>query len=311
MSPRVSHLQTYPVKGMRAVSLCQTHLRALKAFPLDRKWALLRGEYAGDGLATSGSASLLAVSYLSTPTSKDMGHHSSKTKFHQMITDPGMASYHVAVSLDNDNDDDNDNDIITIKDAQNNSVLLTANLSTDDGVKEFEDFFAEKGRLPSATHRPRLVAAHGASFANVGGAPDEHAVVHIVAASTVKAAGEALGDPELDWRRFRPNVLVDGTAEPWEELAWCGGRIRMGSVTLEVDEPTIRCPATRVDPSTAVVDASKERMPDISLKRRFPDLEGDIFGRRTQLSKKGSYLGLYARVVEGGDVAVGDDVVVL
>ena len=147
----------------------------------------------------------------------------------------------------------NDNDIITIKDAQNSSVLLTANLSTDDGVKEFEDFFAEKGRLPSATHRPRLVAAHGASFANVGGAPDEHAVVHIVAASTVKAAGEALGDPELDWRRFRPNVLVDGTAEPWEELAWCGGRIRMGSVTLEVDEPTIRCPATRVDPSTAVV----------------------------------------------------------
>jgi len=99
--PHVSHLQTYPVKGMRAVSLCQTHLRALKAFPLDRKWALLRGEY-----ATSGSASLLAVSYLSTPTSKDMGHHSSKTKFHQMITDPGMASYHVAVSLDNDDDDD-------------------------------------------------------------------------------------------------------------------------------------------------------------------------------------------------------------
>jgi uncharacterized protein len=89
----------------------------------------------------------------------------------------------------------------------------------------------------------------------------------------------------IDPRRFRANLHVRGGA-PWEELDWVGGAIRIGEVTLHVPARIPRCNATSVDP------ASGER--DVNV----------VKGLRAAY---GHYdMGVYAEVLRGGRVAVGD-----
>ena len=91
----------------------------------------------------------------------------------------------------------------------------------------------------------------------------------------------------IDPIRFRPNLVVDGP-EPWAEFGWIGGEISAGPVRLKVWERTDRCAATNVDPKTGVRDMA---IPAI-LQREWG--HGDF--------------GVYAEVVQGGTLAVGDPV---
>jgi hypothetical protein len=139
-------------------------------------------------------------------------------------------------------------------------------------------------------------------------------VVHIVNAQTVRelsiAAGleaaavstrcgiaEELLEPRcregpLSPSRFRPNIVLDGLPA-WSEFSWIGKHVRIGSITLRVLSRTIRCEATNVDARSgsgrAVLD-----IPEL-MNRHFPG--------------HGPYLGVYASVVEGGSLHVGDTVV--
>jgi uncharacterized protein len=49
--------------------------------------------------------------------------------------------------------------------------------------------------------------------------------------------------------RFRPNIVVDGTARPHEEDDWRS--IRIGDVPCDVVKPCARCVVTTIDPATA------------------------------------------------------------
>ncbi len=44
---------------------------------------------------------------------------------------------------------------------------------------------------------------------------------------SLKALGEAMYEPDLDGRRFRTNIVVEG-ASAWEELGWVGKSVRIG-----------------------------------------------------------------------------------
>jgi hypothetical protein len=57
----------------------------------------------------------------------------------------------------------------------------------------------------------------------------------------------------VDPLRFRANLYFDGV-EPWRELDWVGGEIRIGGVPFRVRERIQRCAATNVDPATAERD---------------------------------------------------------
>lgn len=59
--------------------------------------------------------------------------------------------------------------------------------------------------------------------------------------------GEAAAVP-LAMDRFRPNLVVDGDLEPFEEDRW--QRVRVGTVTFRVVTPVDRCVMTTVDPTT-------------------------------------------------------------
>lgn len=222
---------------------------------------------------------------------------------------------------------------IAVVDVATGATLVSCQDVSDASQRQkIEAFFGDALETSSESAPPSLVRAAGHSFANVGGRPYEH-VLHLNAEPTVRECYEELvggndtavrdrdGDLEsLDAfaLRFRPNIVIedagDGSLKPWSELGWCGHDVRVGpEVVLRINEPTIRCPSTRVryDDSDAPGGTAVNVEPDVALRSAFPDLRAGIFGKETLLAEKGSYLGLYATVIQGGTMSPGDDIVVI
>lgn len=133
-------------------------------------------------------------------------------------------------------------------------------------------------------------------------------VVHIVNTETIRQLSAAVGledvggsdrsnekglfgEQPLAPSRFRPNIVLAGLAA-WSEFDWVGKHVRIGSVTFKVLSRTVRCRAANVDARTASGRADLD-IPEL-LKLHFPN--------------RGPYLGVYATVVEGGLLSVGDSV---
>ncbi len=76
--------------------------------------------------------------------------------------------------------------------------------------------------------------------------------VTLMASASVAALAEVIG-AEVDERRFRMNVVLDGL-RPWEELEWIGRSVRVGALEFEVTGPVIRCLATHANPVTGERD---------------------------------------------------------
>ncbi|RDC70925.1 MOSC domain-containing protein [Rhodovulum sp. 12E13] len=98
-----------------------------------------------------------------------------------------------------------------------------------------------------------------------------------------RAVADRLGDPGLSIHRWRGNLWLDGLA-PWEEFDWPGQCLRIGEAVLEVQERITRCMATAANPE------SGRRDRDTLAALRSWDHED---------------FGVYARVVEGGEIAEG------
>ncbi len=126
---------------------------------------------------------------------------------------------------------------------------------------------------------PRFLEAPGHSFSDVA-----TKVVSIIGLSSLRALEQAAG-MRLDPLRFRANVYVSG-GSPWTEFDWIGQEIQLGQVKLRVVKRIVRCPATEVNPGTGERDAKPPRW----LREHFGHMD----------------LGVYAEVIEGGRISVGD-----
>jgi hypothetical protein len=89
-----------------------------------------------------------------------------------------------------------------------------------------------------------------------------------------------------DLRRLRPNIVIGGV-EGMAEREWPGGSLKIGKVLIGVQDLRLRCVMTSYDPDTLVQDKQITR----DIYRRF---EGK--------------LALNCFVIEGGEIAVGDEV---
>lgn len=107
--------------------------------------------------------------------------------------------------------------------------------------------------------------------------------------SSLRALGQKVG-AELDPRRFRGNLWFEGLG-PWEEFEWIGKTLRIGNAQLRVVERIGRCLATAANPMTGTRDVDT-----------LGALE-DGWGHTD--------FGVYAEVVESGQIRVGDEVEVL
>lgn len=134
--------------------------------------------------------------------------------------------------------------------------------------------------IPEGLPRPaRLAAAPGRGMTD---SPDP--TVSILSDASRRALGAAAGRP-LDRRRFRGNLWLDGLA-PWAEFDLVGHEVQLGAARLRITERIGRCSATHADPETG---------------RRDVDLL-DLLER----GQGHTDFGVFAHVVEGGPIALGD-----
>lgn len=108
--------------------------------------------------------------------------------------------------------------------------------------------------------------------------------VSLISLASNRALAEYLG-VDLSPLRWRGNIWLEGL-HPWEERAWTGRKLRVGAAVLEIVEPKLRCLATTANPTTG------ER--DIDTLRALNALHGN------------QEFGVYAKVVAGGEIGVGD-----
>jgi uncharacterized protein YcbX len=164
-------------------------------------------------------------------------------------------------------------------------VMLRARLTEPEGRRRVAEFFGDF--LGDTVTGPlRVVEAAGHAFADTRRKPDATTdqYVSLINRTSIAALEAAMGVP-VDPLRFRANVYFDGAAA-WSEHDWIGSEITIGEVRLRVISPITRCAATQVNPTTAKRDL------DIvaALGRAFGHLN----------------MGVYAEVVAGGEIAVGD-----
>ncbi len=154
-------------------------------------------------------------------------------------------------------------------------------LTSKTGRGVLENFLA--AFLPDLPRgKPKLVEApQGRSFSDV---PSNW--ISIINLASVRDLERVLRQP-VDADRFRGNLYIDG-ADPWSEFTWVNKKIQIGEATLHVEEPIGRCSATNVDPSTGVRDLN---IP-LTLQKGFGHMN----------------CGIYAKLVEGGTLAIGDNV---
>lgn len=106
---------------------------------------------------------------------------------------------------------------------------------------------------------------------------------------SLASAGVALGDANLNERRFRHNIVIDGVAA-WEEQSWVDRKLRVGNVAFETVVPKVRCLATHANPLTGERDLQVMQM----LVKAFAQKE-PTFG-----------VGMLSQA--GGEIRVGDTV---
>jgi uncharacterized protein YcbX len=163
-----------------------------------------------------------------------------------------------------------------------NREVVRGDLRTPDGRAAIEAFFSEfcadELRGP-----PKVLHAAGHSFSNVS-----QKVISIINLASVAALEEATGAP-VHPLRFRGNLQVEGWPA-WHEFDLLDAVIAIGpSARLKVVKRTVRCAATEVDPDTGIRDLPVPR----ALRDHFGHLD----------------CGVYAEVIEPGDIAVGDAII--
>ena len=151
-------------------------------------------------------------------------------------------------------------------------------LRTAEGRAAIEQFLArycaEELRGP-----PRVLHGRGHSFSDV--AQKVISIINLASVADVETVAGAAVNP----LRFRGNVYVAGWP-PWHEFDLLGRELAVGTARLKVVKRIQRCAATDVDPDTG---------------------SRDLAIPRTLLQNLGhSDCGVYAEVVTGGTIAVGD-----
>lgn len=150
-------------------------------------------------------------------------------------------------------------------------------LTTPLGRRLIEQFIAAymKSELRGP---PKIVAAAGHSFSDVAAK-----CLHIVNLASVRELERSLGRP-IDPLRFRANLYLDGL-KPWAESDWLNKELEVGPVRLLAFQRTTRCEATNVDP----VSGARDMAIPAHLQRTWGHAD----------------FGIYARVLSGGELALG------
>ncbi|HVB17696.1 MAG TPA: MOSC domain-containing protein, partial [Stellaceae bacterium] len=242
-------------------------VKGLSAEPLQRV-ALLPGQCLPDDRR-------FAIALPSTQFDPDRPEWLSKTHFVMLMRDEQLAALNTRFDAATGE--------LSIE--HQGAVAVRACLTESEGCHRVSEFLAEF-LGPSVARPLRVVAAPGHTFADArrksNATTDQY--VSLINRQSVAALEAAIGAP-VDPLRFRANFYFDG-APAWSELDWIGREIVVGGASLRVIAAITRCAATQVNPQTAARDLD------------IPATLQRDFGH--------NLMGVYAEVVRGGDIAVGD-----
>jgi len=170
--------------------------------------------------------------------------------------------------------------VLTI--SRNGAIAAQGNLETAEGRTTIERFFAT-GFAGAIKGPPKVLSSKGHSFSDIA-----RKVVSIINLGSLKAIEEIVGQP-VHPLRFRANLYVGGWPA-WHEFELLDQTLAIGGVRLKVVKRIVRCAAINVDPETAARDLNIPH----TLMRHLG--HGDC--------------GVYAEVIAGGTIGVGDTIAV-
>jgi uncharacterized protein YcbX len=245
---RVAALYRYPVKGLSCEPLERVKLEPGAYFPGDRLYAIENGPSGFDPAAPV---------------------HQPKIKFLMLMRNARLAG--LATRYD---------DVTTTLTIEQNGRRVAAGaLSTEGGRAAIERFFDS------------FCGEEMRGRARVLGAPDGYrftdsrsGFVSLINLASVQALAQKIGR-ELDPRRFRANIYVDGL-QPWEEFMLVARKLRSGSLEVEIIKPIDRCAAVDVVPGKGLRDTDLVAAMERGLAHHD--------------------CGVYARIIAGGELRVGD-----
>jgi uncharacterized protein len=121
--------------------------------------------------------------------------------------------------------------------------------------------------------------------------------LHVLTSATLRHLGELEPGSKFAVERYRPNIVIDGSIEPFAENGWTGANLRFGgALTASVLIPTMRCIMTTL----AQRDLPRDNEVLRTLARH----------NRVEIPGLGTWscVGAYAAVSTPGSVRLGDEV---
>ncbi|MCX8226596.1 MAG: MOSC domain-containing protein [Sulfitobacter sp.] len=119
---------------------------------------------------------------------------------------------------------------------------------------------------------------------NRGMTDSDYPSISIMNTASHLAVADALG-VEITKERWRGNIWLDDVAA-WAEFGWIGRDVKIGTAVLRIREPIERCPVINTNPITGRRDTA------------MLDILNSAFGHQD--------FGVYAEVIQSGDIALGD-----
>jgi len=251
----VTNLYRYPVKGLSAQPLDAVRLEPGRGFPFDRIWAVTNGRQGFD------------------PARPEPW---PKTRFLMLMLHEALATLDCSF-VEEDR---------SLRIRRDGADLFHGCLDDPDDRRQLADCLAA---VAGSGPGPETVSAPGLRFTDVSVvSPGYMNAISLVNLASVRTLSDMVG-ADLNPLRFRANLYFDGGAA-WEEFDWIDREVEAGGTRLRILKRTRRCPATQVDPVTAVRDIDVPT----ELKRHFGHAD----------------MGIYAEVIGAGRIMPGDEVTV-
>ena len=200
--------------------------------------------------------------------------HQPKTKYLMLMCDERLATLRTRY----------DDATGTLSIEHEGREAVRADLATQEGRLAVEAFF--RRFMPNDLHGPPkvLAAPTGYRFTD-----SRRGFVSIINLASVAELEIVIGAP-VHPLRFRGNLYVEGLPA-WSEFDLVDREFSVGSVRMKGLKRIVRCAATNVDPDTGIRDLSIPA----TLRRNFDHMD----------------CGIYAQVIEGGEIRPGDEVAAL
>lgn len=274
---KLSHIWSYPVKSMVGITIPQCEVSDLGIVG-DRHWAIRDLERGGiRGAKRIGNLMQFSAQPL------------NNTSHHCVITLPNGST---VLSSDLDVNEKLSEALglqvaLESLPADNNAEhFLRGPAYSDDPMEELRGVFGrdENEPLPDFSVFPPVIM----EYESPPGTHYDCWPLMVMTTSALEALQKALPQSVIDWKRFRPSLVIDGAPEGHPEFSWKGRTATIGTAIVEFLDPCPRCvmPTRRINE-----DIPEDRA---ILRHIVRDLNQNV--------------GIYAKITHPGVMSVGDEV---